>query len=279
MAVEDDVTLTHKIRNPKDVSQWIEDWTATVHKDENDNITYKIQPSENWKIPVNQIIDSDSGMKVVDTENEIYDFQNNEIPYENKLAIFKDHNTIISSPTTFNYSNGSINKFLNEKGEWIQLKSDSGIKITNNNNIFTIEHENSIEPTSNSGIGITLTPYGESPNSNQDYLMLQYPRLWYDAQGHIKTMSSNTEYIKFNASGITDSIHYDKNIEGISTDITANTPAEDIADLENFNIEEYNGSWKLKLPSSVITTISKEPVSQQLQVTVNIDCQKPPSSS
>lgn len=51
------VQLTHKLRNPKDLSQWLDIWTADVT--ENNIVpgeyTYTINPSQNWKIPVTNL--------------------------------------------------------------------------------------------------------------------------------------------------------------------------------------------------------------------------------
>lgn len=41
-------TLTHKIRNPKQLQNWLELWTANVDDENN----YTIIPSENWNFPI-----------------------------------------------------------------------------------------------------------------------------------------------------------------------------------------------------------------------------------
>ena len=38
-----DTTLTNKVRNPRDLNQWMNIWTATVK----DDMSYIISPSEN----------------------------------------------------------------------------------------------------------------------------------------------------------------------------------------------------------------------------------------
>ena len=40
-------TLTHKIRNPKQLSNWLELWTANIEDVDN----YIITPSDNWDLP------------------------------------------------------------------------------------------------------------------------------------------------------------------------------------------------------------------------------------
>ena len=40
-------TLTHKIRNPKQLSNWLELWTANIEDANN----YIITPSDNWDLP------------------------------------------------------------------------------------------------------------------------------------------------------------------------------------------------------------------------------------
>lgn len=44
-------TITHNIRTP-DGSSWITDWTTTIQEDN----SYTITPSENWKIPITNIV-------------------------------------------------------------------------------------------------------------------------------------------------------------------------------------------------------------------------------
>lgn len=42
-------TLTHKIRNPKQLSNWLELWTADIVDADN----YTIIPSDSWDFPIN----------------------------------------------------------------------------------------------------------------------------------------------------------------------------------------------------------------------------------
>lgn len=46
--------LNNKVRNPRDLSQWLDIWSADItnNKDnETNNYIYTIIPSTNWKIP------------------------------------------------------------------------------------------------------------------------------------------------------------------------------------------------------------------------------------
>ena len=49
-----DTTLTHKVRNPKKLTNWLTIWTATVANATDEN-AYTITPSQNWNIPVTNI--------------------------------------------------------------------------------------------------------------------------------------------------------------------------------------------------------------------------------
>ncbi len=56
MAVTWLTTLTHKVRNPRKLENWLDIWTASVTGDD----TYTITPSQNWSIPVTNIRDISS---------------------------------------------------------------------------------------------------------------------------------------------------------------------------------------------------------------------------
>lgn len=45
--------LNNKVRNPKDLSQWLDIWSANITNKDNETNKYKytIIPSTNWKIP------------------------------------------------------------------------------------------------------------------------------------------------------------------------------------------------------------------------------------
>lgn len=111
-------TLTHKLRNPKDLSKWLDIWTADVANANN----YTITPSEHWEIPANQIIDhSYTPEPTQDNPNPDPITEKNttiENPEGGHIAITNSDGSIREG-AAIDPENGSSTKFLNEKGNWV----------------------------------------------------------------------------------------------------------------------------------------------------------------
>ena len=124
------VNVSHKIRNPRDLSKWLNIWTAEVDGG-NDRTLYKIIPSENWKIPVNrldsetngnlpsnisvstdQIVNSNTAHNVTTPVANSYS--------QNALTKFNASGNLVAGPILNTSSNGTA--LLNEKGEWVSNK-------------------------------------------------------------------------------------------------------------------------------------------------------------
>lgn len=115
-------TLTHKVRNPKDLTQWLELWTAEITKDSSNNINYTINPSKEWKIPITNVT-VENGENIV----------------------------------TSNISNNDIGIAYIDKNKITKvIKADRGLSINNDN---TIGHSNTITSglTSYSSSGSSVT--------------------------------------------------------------------------------------------------------------------------
>ncbi len=121
-------TLTHKLRNPKDLSKWLDIWTADVTDADN----YTIAPSEHWEIPANQITDYIYTPEATqDNPNPDPITEKNttiENPEGNHIAITSNDGSISEGPK-IDEQNGSSGKFLNEQGQWVANNYD--LKIQN----------------------------------------------------------------------------------------------------------------------------------------------------
>jgi len=150
-----DTTLTNKVRNPRDLNQWMNIWTATVK----DDMSYIISPSENWNISADNLgqIPADKlGQIPVDKISPV-NFQDNVEGTEKNYTT--TNVTITTEPTSDNLglsggvaltkTDGSISEkpfdnesdsYLNGKGEFVSLpkysligaKDDSNVKLALN---------------------------------------------------------------------------------------------------------------------------------------------------
>ena len=135
-------TLTHKLRNPKDLSKWLDIWTADV----TDANNYTIAPSEHWEIPANQITDYIYTPEATqDNPNPDSITEKNttiENPEGNHIAITNSDGSI-SEGAKIDEQNGSPAKFLNEQGQWVA--NNSKLKIQNYK--LKYDDDNSYLPT------------------------------------------------------------------------------------------------------------------------------------
>ena len=140
MAETKTATLTHKVRNPQDLDKWLDIWEAEVSAeyDESNNRSNEvvtITPSNNWKIPTNNIIGTIPVNQII-MENTAAEGQN---PNNQNVIIRTDQNgNLIAGPIID--SEGSATQFLNEQGNWVSIMVDRGLSIVNS----AIGHSNSI---------------------------------------------------------------------------------------------------------------------------------------
>ena len=166
-----ETTLTNKVRNPRNLSQWMDIWTATV----NENNSYVISPSGNWnisadnlgQIPVNKI-SSVTFQNNVDGTEKNYTTTNVTITSEPV-----DDNLGLSGGVALTNADGSISErpfdnnldsYLSGKGTFVSLPSYSLIGATDTSNVKIILNKNN-EAVSNiiiNGSGKITTTY----NSN-----------------------------------------------------------------------------------------------------------------
>ena len=162
-------SITHKVRNPRynennymtgtsEEDRWLNIWSAEI--DNNNN--YTITPSNNWSIPGDKIS---------------FTFTN-----PNKIVI-TGSNELNEGPAI--KSNGSPTKFLNEKGNWIEIEKSDPITLTttSENNVITkitIGHGTTISnyDSNNNSINLTL-------NNNSAQSILSF-----NEYGHITTKNN-----------------------------------------------------------------------------------------
>lgn len=171
-------TLTHKVRNPKNLETWLNIWTANITDDQN----YTITPSEKWnipsarltgnlpntiEIPVNQIVDTTTVHNVTTPKTP---------SATNALTKFDSSGNLVAGPTLS--ATGAVNGFLNEKGDWITINATGGITFDDptNTHQITLRHENSTT-------GKTI---GDGQNSSGTEI-LYIPYFTYNNFGHITT--------------------------------------------------------------------------------------------
>lgn len=208
MANQKTATLTHKVRNPQNIDEWLDIWNAEVKADfEGNNRTNEqitIRPTSNWKIPISNLINESGSNDTLPgsiTADHIKGLNGN-------VLVKTDSNGKVNNGPQIN-ENGSILKVLNEKGNWSELTANNGIKITaNNSNIALIEHTNTITA-------------GETAGSNRvsEGKELDIPYVAYDSNGHIT--QANT--YKFTVTGFLP-----------STNNSADIPTDRVINLENF---------------------------------------------
>lgn len=151
------VKITNNIRDPKNLSSWIDIWTA-----ENTSNAWTITPSNKWKIPVTNIDGS--------------------IP-TNKIDGVKSED-----------NGGNANLFLNQQGQWAYVTSEApvtpisaGTGLTLNGSVMN--HTNSIDEQTKPDLKGSIS-FNESTNSNPSYIDIKIPRIEYDNTGHIISNST-----------------------------------------------------------------------------------------
>lgn len=186
-------SITHKVRNPRyNESNYIKNSTTNVNTTEDqrwlniwsanfsNNDTYTITPSNNWSIPGNNISDNSiPSNKIISISGDKVSIGN---PVSSNVLVQTDSNGKLTNGPQINNSNGSLTKFLNEKGEWIEIEKSDPITLTtstsedNTVTKITIGHATknsanigSIELTlnnSNSTQILTIDNFGHTEKSN-----------------------------------------------------------------------------------------------------------------
>lgn len=124
--------LTHKVRNPNNMSTWWDIWSAEISADGN---SYVIKPNLHWNF---------EGISLEGANFE------NTYPEgtENCLAKFNSNGTIINGPA-IDPSEGNSTTFLNEKGQWVsqymELPLYSVFDANTNHNVILIADNNATE--------------------------------------------------------------------------------------------------------------------------------------
>lgn len=187
--------LTHKVRNPKDLSQWLELWTAEITKTTGNpsEINYTINPSKEWKIPITNVT-VESGENIVTSKNPFYekatDFSPNTVYYIlDNNGEYKEANP---QPTADNFNpdiyyiqNDEGIAYINQNKITKTIKADRGLSIKNNN---TIGHSN------NSITEATIGPTSSNePSNSTEGVSIYIPSFTYDSYGHI-TEGNNIAY-------------------------------------------------------------------------------------
>ncbi len=111
--------IIHKIRNPKETSHWLSDWTAeieTIGENEEEDV-YTITPSKNWKIPFNQIIiENEEGSEISSSPVQISN------PNE-AIGIPIIANSTIIDKRVFD-ADDNTNTFISRNGTWKKINLD-----------------------------------------------------------------------------------------------------------------------------------------------------------
>ena len=194
MANEIIKSITHKVRNPRyDENNYIKNSTTNVNTTEDqrwlniwsanfsNNDTYTITPSNNWSIPGNNISDNSiPSDKIISISGDKVNIGN---PESSNVLVQKDANgKLTDGPQIKN--NGSLTKFLNEKGEWIEVIGESPITVTtklvnNNTTKVFIEHNT---PVDNSQTDIII---GMKLGNDTNPLPDENPIIQIDPHGHV----------------------------------------------------------------------------------------------
>lgn len=193
--------LTHKLRNPKSYNNWINIWTSHFTND-NDVDIYNIYPSSNWKIPISQltpnVVEETNGDQTVtenNTANLPYTFtvpidqitdtnmtHNVTTPKDssvtNALTKFDSNGDLVAGPTLSD--SGTINSFLNAKGDWITINARDGITFDDPTNTHQIILRHTMSTTGQ------VIGSGQDSSGTEIYV----PYFTYDNYGHITTAST-----------------------------------------------------------------------------------------
>ena len=244
--------LTHKLRNPKSYNDWINIWTSHF-TDNNDVNVYNIYPSSNWKIPISQLtsdkviegqdgdqtislgeanlpsditipvnqvtdasIDSDNNTKII-LHNVTTSKPSSSSPYsENALTKFDENGNLVAGPTLS--TTGTVNGFLNEKGNWITITNGAGIETTSSDNSFIIGHtfQHDFGKTDNDK-PITQKTVGSSSDVSDGSTVIPIPYITYDTEGHIRDAGASSYTMQIKPSDIIQEDDNQHNIIGLPT--------------------------------------------------------------
>lgn len=186
-------SITHKVRNPRyDENNYIKNSTTNVNTTEDqrwlniwsanfsNNDTYTITPSNNWSIPGNNISDNSiPSNKIISISGDKVSIGN---PASSNVLVQTDSNGKLTDGPQIN-SSGSSTKFLNEKGEWIEVIGESPITVTtklvnNTTKVVSIEHNT---PVDNSQTDVILgMQLGNAVNDHPG----DHPIIQIDSYGH-----------------------------------------------------------------------------------------------
>lgn len=176
-----ETTLTNKVRNPRNLSQWMDIWTATV----DENNSYVINPSRNWNISADNLsqIPADKLGQIPVNKISSVNFQDNVEGTEKNYTTTNvtitsepiDDNLGLSGGVALTNTDGSIserpfnndsNSYLNGTGTFVSLPSYSLTGATDASNVkLTLNKNNEAISDSNiiiNGSGKITTTYNNN---------------------------------------------------------------------------------------------------------------------
>jgi len=132
--MEENAIVKHKIRNPKDLRQWLELWTADVTS----GTSYIITPSNSWQIPVSRIIQDNTTVNVTTTSS---------TGSTNHIAVFGSNSGELTNGPALDGTPES-NRFLRSDGSWTDITGyqydlNVGTASSNSTDIYLRFKENS----------------------------------------------------------------------------------------------------------------------------------------
>lgn len=174
--------LTHKVRNPLDKTKWMDIWTVTTTATSTATgstaATYKIEPSENWDIPSNQIKITGTPGVVITNNN---DGHITTLPFSSSSAVYLDGQgnwSDVRQSINISGSNGLSVSYDNNKWEIIHSEwtdSTSSPIDSDESNLFfapyLIDDGSEVVPPTASGIVSDI---------------IAVPLIKYDNWGHIR---------------------------------------------------------------------------------------------
>lgn len=155
--------LTHKLRNPKDLTKWLNIWTANV----TDASTYTISPSSQWVISPARISGGDS--------------------YANALAQYDENGILKKGPTIGSGLKTVSNALQVNAGDGLSLTTSGAVQV----NVGTgLVISNDIINHSN-----TVTAGTVGPTQTAENYVIPIPSITFDNCGHITETRSYSHTI------------------------------------------------------------------------------------
>ena len=186
--------LTHKVRNPKNLENWLTIWNADVE----DGTTYTIIPSNNWKVPVSLINWTTEGSTTPTLPSNVT-VSVDQVTGDNiigsgtkgHIATFDGANSVTNGPQI--KSNGGTTNLLNEQGQWIAIATSDKLTLNSENNIITLSH---IVPDFSENDNIIGSKAEENSKVDEETgITIKIPYATYDDWGHITSQGTKTHKI------------------------------------------------------------------------------------